>query len=355
MLKRNRLTSKKVGLSPGTAMYIGSPRTGPANLTITRYGPNQCEEKQINQIEESFDLFDKDNITWIHVNGLHDVPMIEALGRHYDIDPLILEDILNTAQRPKFEEYDDCLFMVLKVQFQGGKEKTISIEHISIVLKSNMVFSFQEGSQDLFHPIRKRIQNTKSRFRQLDTDYLVYALTDILVDQTFLVLETFHEWIEEIEESLIESDPNRTMLETIHSLKRTIIVMGRAISPIRELAGKFTRSDSEFIDQASLIYRRDLFDHTVQIVESLEACREMVKGLIELYHSSVSNKMNEVMKVLTIIATIFIPLSFIAGIYGTNFKYMPELEWRWGYLMFWCLIAGIGLAMILFFKRKKWF
>jgi magnesium transporter len=355
LLKQNKSASKKVGLPPGTAMYIGPPRTSQVNMTITCYGPDRCEEKQITQVEESYGLSDKDNITWIHVNGLHDAPMIEALGGHYAIDPLILEDILNTSHRPKFEEYDDCLFIVLKAQVQDEKDKTISIEHISIVLKSNMVFSFQEGGHDIFQPVRKRIQKSKSRFRQLGADYLVYALSDILVDHTFMVIETLHERIEEIEEDLIETDPDRAMIETIHSLKSTIIVMGRAISPMRELVGKFARSDSEFINEASLNYRRDLLDHTIQIMESLEACREMVKSLIELYHSSVSNKMNEVMKVLTIIATIFIPLGFVAGIYGTNFKYMPELEWRWGYLLFWCLIAGIGVAMVFFFKHKKWF
>lgn len=355
MFKHRKRSTTKIGMPPGTIIYVGPERMDQVKVTVTQYGLDLYEERQCNRIEEIFETFDKGTITWIHVNGLHDTSIIKSLGHHYAIDDLILEDILNTAQRPKFEAYDDCLFIVMKALYQKDQEKKIPIAHMNIILKSNLVLSFQEGSQDLFLPIRKRIQNPRSRFRQLGADYLVYALADIIADHAIMVTERLHESIETVEENLIDADPSQAILETIHGLKRNIISMNRTISPLRDIASQLVKTDFTFITETSEIYRRDLYDHTIQIVESLEACREMVKGVLEIYHSSVSHKMNEVMKVLTIIATIFIPLSFIAGIYGTNFKYMPELEWRWGYLLFWGLIAGVGLTMVVYFKRKKWF
>lgn len=345
--------SKKIGLPPGSLIYVGPPKTEKVKITITNYNETYHEEKEATNVEECFISPDEEMITWIHVIGLHEPEIVEAIGRHYNINHLILEDVLNTVQRPKIEEYEDSLFIVLKIIYQDVETADILSRQLSLVLGSNFVLSFQEGGEDLFQNLRKRIQNNKSRIRKMTADYLAYAIMDTTIDHFFAVIETFDERIESAEEALL-ADPSQEVLQEIHKLKQDIIFLRKVVLPIRELAGKLEKTDCQLVNEATYIYLRDLYDHTVQIVESIGTFREMVTSLLDIYHSSISNKMNEIMKVLTIIATIFIPLGFIAGVYGTNFKYMPEIEWRWGYYLFWLVVILVGMTMILYFKKKKW-
>jgi magnesium transporter len=292
-------------------------------------------------------------VTWINIDGLHQIEILEKIGECYGLHPLVLEDILNTDQRPKMEDYSNYIYIVLKMLDQGNKSNEIATEQISLILGPNFVFSFQEKEGDVFDPIRERIRNGKGRIRKMGADYLAYALLDSIVDNYFIILEKLSEKIEYLEEKLI-TRPTPETLQTIHHIKREMIFLRKAIWPLREVIGGLERNESSLIKESTKIYLRDIYDHTIQTIDTIETFRDMVSGMLDIYLSSVSNRLNSVMKVLTIIATIFMPLTFLAGIYGMNFKYMPELEWGWGYPVLWLIMIGIGIFMLAYFKKKNW-
>ncbi|GBC62551.1 magnesium and cobalt transport protein CorA [Desulfonema ishimotonii] len=352
MLPFTRKHSEKAGLPPGALIHVGERKTGPVTVKIMTYDETRFEEREAGKADLPLPLPEQAGITWIHVIGLHDLGIIEKIGACYPVHPLILEDILNTAQRPKAEVYEDCLFVVLK-RFHNPKDgEDISVEQVSLVVGEDFVISFQESGTDIFSPVRKRIVNRMGRIRKRGCDYLAYALIDTVIDYHFSVMEALEENIEAIEENL--ADPSMTVLQDICALKRNVLLLRKSVLPLRDLTYRLEKDDSEFIKDTTRIYLRDLYDHAVQIADTVETFREMASGLLDLYHSGVSNRMNEVMKVLTVISTTFIPLSFIAGVYGMNFKYMPELEFKWGYALVWGVILGVGGTMLIFFKRKKW-
>ena len=346
--------SKKAGSPPGTLVHIGEKKAEKVRITYLDYDEHNFQEKQVSNIEECFPFKESQTITWINIDGIHDVDIIEKIGKHFDLHPLILEDILNTTQRPKFEDYDNHLFIVLKMLMSAGEKQLVQFEQVSIVVGHKFVLSFQESIGDVFEPIRDRLRNSKGRIRKMDSDYLAYALLDAIVDGYFSVLETIGDTIESIEERLAK-EPTETILRHIHSLKREIIFLRKSIWPLRELISSLQRSESGLIAQSTDVFLRDVYDHTIQVIDTVESFRDIVSGMLDLYLSSISNKMNTVMKVLTIIATIFIPLTFIAGIYGMNFKYMPELEWRWSYAVVWLVMITVAVGMIMYFRKKKWF
>ena len=298
-------------------------------------------------------------ITWINIDGLHDVETIEKIGGHFGMHPLIMEDIANTGQRPKLETSEKHLFLVLKMLYCDPDNGEIRSEQFSFVVGNNFVISFQERVGDVFEPVRYRIRKTEPRVRFMNADYLAYTLVDAIVDGYFSVLEALGERIESMEDVLV-NDPRPEHLETIHELKRELIVMRKAVWPLREVVGGLERLESDLIKDGTRTYLRDLYEHTIQVIDTVETFRDMVSGLLDIYMSSVSNKMNEVMKVLTIMATIFIPLGFLAGVYGMNFDTaaspfnLPELGLPYGYLMFWGLVVLIGGGLFVFFKRKGW-
>jgi len=345
--------SKKAGLPPGTLVHIGEKKSETPKITIMDYDEANFQEKEIKTIEECFVLKDKPTTTWINIDGLHQVEILERLGECYGLHPLVLEDILNTDQRPKMEDYGDYIYIVLKMLDQSNKSSEIVMEQISLILGPNFVFSFQEKEGDVFDPIRERIRNGKGRIRKMGTDYLTYALLDSIVDNYFIILEKLGEKIEFLEEKLV-SRPTPETLQTIHQLKREMIFLRKTVWPLREVISGFERNESSLIMESTKIYLRDVYDHTIQTIDTIETFRDMVSGMLDIYLSSVSNRLNSVMKVLTIIATIFMPLTFLAGIYGMNFKYMPELEWRWSYPVIWLIMVGIGIFMLLYFRKKKW-
>jgi magnesium transporter len=354
MVSSSKKQSKDAGLPPGALVFVGAKITENVSITITEYSDTRFEERKAVKLEECFlSCQDRETITWVHVSGLHEPEIIESIGNHYKIHSLILEDVLNTNHNPKIEDYEDVIFMVMKIFYHDSTAENIEFEQFSLILGSNLVLSFQEGNQDIFEPVRKRLRTGTGRIRKSGADYLAYVLADTAVDNYFIVTEAIEDRMEAVEEDLL-TDLSQEALQEIHELKRDIIFLRRAVLPVRGLISKLEKTDSRLVSENTHVYLRDLYDHIIQVAETLETFREMATSLLEIYHSGVSNKMNEVMKVLTLIATIFIPLTFIAGIYGMNFKYMPELEWRWGYPLVWLIIVLVGIVMLIYFKKKKW-
>jgi magnesium transporter len=346
--------SKKAGLPPGTLVHIGEKRAEESKITVIDYDEANFQEREVKAVEECFAFRDKPSVTWINVEGIHQVEVVEKLGHCFGLHPLVLEDILNTDQRPKMEIYGGYVYIVLKMLYGNHSNRSIEVEQVSLILGSNFAISFQEGIEgDVFNPVRERIRSGKGLIRKMGSDYLAYSLIDTIVDNYFLMLENLGERIELLEEELV-AHPTTATLQEIQRIKYQMVFVRRAVWPLREVIGGLGRKESPLIKEATEIYLRDVYDHTVQVMDTIETYREMLSGMLDIYLSSVSNRLNSVMKVLTIIATIFMPLTFIAGIYGMNFKYMPELEWRWGYPAVGLLFVVIGISMLIYFKKKKW-
>ncbi len=348
-----RKREKKMGLPPGTPVYIGAKKIEKVKISVIDYDEAQCQEKEAKTVEECFPFKETPTVTWINIDGVHQVDIIEKIGKHFDLHPLIMEDICHTEQRPKMEDFEKYIYIVLKMLDYDEKTEEIKVEQVSLILGKNFVISFQEREGDIFDPIRERIRSGKGRIRKMGADYLAYVLLDAVVDRYFLILEKIGERIEGLEEKVV-TDAKPETLQEIHSLKREMIFIRRSVWPLRELINSLERGESSLISKASRIFLRDVYDHTIQIIDTVETFRDMISGMHDTYLSSVSNRMNDIMKILTIIATIFIPLTFIAGIYGMNFKFMPELEWRWAYFVVWCVIVVVAVGMVIFFRRKKW-
>ena len=345
---------QQVGLSPGTLVHVGEKKIEKVRIRIIDYDEAHFEETEPKMVEECFPFKDKPTITWINIDGLHDIEIIEKIGKHFDLHPLVLEDIVNTEQRPKIEDFGDHIFVVLKMLYYDDKEKNqLEAEQVSLIFGSNFVISFQERLGKIFEPLRERIRKGKGRVRKLGTDYLAYALIDSIVDNYFVILEQFGERIEDTEQELA-TNPTAETLQTIRVFKKEMIFLRKSIWPLREVVNLLERGESSLIQESTGIYLRDVYDHTIQIIDSVESYRDMLSGMLDVYLSSISNKMNEVMKVLTIFAAIFIPLTFVAGIYGTNFTFIPEFEWQWSYFAFLLVLFLIAITMLVYFRRKKW-
>jgi magnesium transporter len=334
-------------------VYIGKKKTEKVKITCIDYYGDYFQEKQVETIDGVFPFSNTSTATWINLDGIHQLDNIEKIGKHFKIHPLVLEDIMNTGQRPKMEDFGDYLFIVLKMLHYDEEEDETKTEQVSLVLSSKFVISFQENEGDVFDSVRERIRTDRGRIRKMGVDYLAYSLIDAIVDNYFMVLEKIGEKIEDIEDELVKN-PTPEVLHTIHRLKRELIFLRKSVWPLREVISRLERWESSLIDKSIDIYLRDVYDHTIQVIDALETFRDMLSGMLDIYLSSVSNRMNEVMKVLTIIATIFIPLTLIAGIYGMNFRYMPELESSWGYPMVYMIMLAIGAVMLVYFRRKKW-
>ena len=347
--------SQKAGLPPGTLVHLGEARATRPTITVLDYDESGYRELEVATIEECFPCRESPTVTWINIDGVHEAGLIEKIGNHFGVHPLVLEDIMNTGQRPKMEEYDHHLFVVLRMLSPARQEEArIDGEQVSLLVGENFVISFQEKKGDVFDAVRERIRKAKGRIRKSGSDYLAYALIDAVVDNFFILFEGIGEDLEQLEEELIAA-PGAATLQAIHALKRDLIYIRRAIWPLRDLVGGLARAESPLVDEATIIYFRDVYDHVIQVIDTTETFRDMVSGMLDIYLSSVSNRMNEVMKVLTVIATIFIPLTFIAGVYGMNFHHMPELDWQWAYPWgFWGLMGTTVVAMALFIKGKHW-
>ncbi|PIQ77334.1 magnesium and cobalt transport protein CorA [Candidatus Peregrinibacteria bacterium CG11_big_fil_rev_8_21_14_0_20_46_8] len=345
--------AKKAGQPPGTVIYTGQKRQDDCDITIIDYNQDECTVYEHQKDKACLPFLKSTTNTWININGIHDVELIKFFGEHLQIHPLTLEDIANTTQRPKIEEYPEYLFIVLKMISYNEKTRELDTEQISLIVTTNTVISFQERAGDIFDPLRRRLQNAGSHLRKAAADHLAYAIIDTTIDHYFSVLESISNEIEEVETKLL-NDPDNTILHRIHKLKNQMIGLRKTVWPMRELINDFIRSESAFIQKSTHIYLRDAYDHTIQVIDTVETFRDLIAGMLDIYLSNLSNRMNSIMKVLTIIATIFIPLTFITGLYGMNFEHMPELTYPWAYpavLGFMLLVAG---GMLAYFKRRRW-
>ncbi|XLS27475.1 magnesium/cobalt transporter CorA [Flavobacteriaceae bacterium M23B6Z8] len=352
VLKKQFNAQRKIGKAPGTVTYLGNRKDGKYAVSVLNYDDTIFETRICTQVEEAFGLETPEVVSWINVFGLSNEKEIEKLGAHYHINSLVLEDIVNTNQRPKVDEYDEYIFTAMKMLYLDENYELVS-EHVSLVLKQHTVLLFQEVEIDVFDGVRERIKNKFGRIRTRGTDYLVFALIDAIIDQYFIVLESLQTKIELLEEE-VYNDPRPEVSGKIQDLKKEVLRVRKAVSPVKEMVNRMLKSQHYLIKDDTKVFLRDAHDHSIQIFENIELYREMAMSLMEMYMTNMSHKMNEVMKVLTIIATIFIPLTFIAGIYGMNFKYMPELDHPYAYPTLLIIMAIIFILMLFYFKRKKW-
>lgn len=359
MKKNSKRASSKLGMAPGSVVYVGRERTEDVHIKVIDYSEYKEEERVLTDVEDCFPYKDSPTISWINIDGIHMTETVEKLGKHFEIHPLALEDIVNTGQRPKMEDTAQYIFIQLKMLYREKDHRELKSEQVSVVFGRNWVITFQETGEDVFDMVRKRIKQTIPRQRFMSADYLAYTLVDAIVDHYFIVLEQIGERIEALETDISEN-PSAESLHTIRDLKKQLIITRKAVWPLREVLGGLERTESELIKESTSPYIRDLYEHVIQVIDTVETYREMVSGLLDLYHTGVSNRMNEVMKVLTIFASIFIPLGFLAGVYGMNFDTaisrfnLPELGLRFGYPMFWGFVILVALGMLLFFRRRKW-
>jgi magnesium transporter len=344
--------SKKAGLPPGTLVHIGEKRTDAVSIRVFHYDERECHEELLSGLD-ALNVPETPGVTWIDVGGIHNLDVIAGFGTRFNLHALLLEDIVNTDQRPKLDDYGGYGYVVLKMLYAGNERIAIQVEQVSLVFGADLVISFQENGSDVFQPIRERLRTGKGRMRQAGADYLLYSLIDAVVDHYFVVVEVLGEHIESLEESCV-TKPTPESLRALQALKRDLLFVRRAVWPLREVLSSLTRTESPLLTDSTKVFLRDVHDHVVQIADTIETFREMLSSMLEIYLSSVSYKLNSVMKVLTVITTIFMPLTFLVGIYGMNFEHMPELKWEYGYVFVWgaiLLIAGIMLAL---FKRKDW-
>ena len=351
--KRRTSVSKKVGMPPGSIVYVGRERTENASIELISYTAADFFKSECDNCSNLKKKLVANAVNWINVDGIHNHQLINQFETEFGLDHLLLEDVANTNQRPKIEERNTYLFLSLKMLTYNETNQDVDNEQISIFLGNDYIISFQEKSGDVFGPIRDRIVNGKGQIRSRGNDYLFYSLIDSIIDNYFLVIENVGSSLEELEEEIF-NNPSHSALEKIQKNKNILLNLRRSIYPLRESINKLLRDNIDFINPETTKYFTDVYDHTIQIIDILESYKDIISGLKDSYISSLSLKMNQVMQVLTIIATIFIPLTFIAGIYGMNFDNIPELHWKNGYWYFWSLTVIIVTGLIIYFKKKKW-
>ncbi len=344
---------QRVGLSPGTLLHIGERRLDTARLELISYTPDQLERQDDLSADACLESCRSPGLHWVNLLGIHDVPLVEQLGTGFGLNSLALEDLLNTDHRPKVENFGDSLLVIVKILSFDETGDRLASEQVSIALTETAVLSIQEQPGDVFDGVRERLRSPRGRHRQRGADYLAYSLIDSVVDSYFPVLERLGEILTDIEEELADR-PQRATLQRIHTLKRDLMIVRKAVWPLREVVSSLEREGSELIDERTIPFLRDLYEHLIQIIDTAEIYRDSVSGLLDLYLSSVSQRTNEIMKVLTVMATIFIPLTFLVGVYGMNFDYMPELRWQWGYPALWLVMIACVAGMLIAFWRKKW-
>lgn len=353
MSKFLKRRARKAGLPPGTLVSISDQLPSKVHISIYEYNEEMYLEKKDTTLEECLKHLETPQITWINICGIDDSHTVEVVGRRFGLHPLILEDIMTRGQRSKIDDYKESLFIVAKMLSYDDLKEEVMEEQVSFVLGNNYLISFLESNHHIFAPVLERLRNPKGRLRQRGADYLCYALLDCIVDNYFLILEKVDGKLENLEEELTNTPSNKTLLKIQHN-KREITLLRKAIWPMREVISGFRRSESHLVQDATKIYLHDVYDHTIQAIDTIESFRDITGGMLDIYLSNISQKMNEVMKVLTVVATIFVPLTFLAGIYGMNFEYIPGLHGQYSFLIFLMTAAMIAGGMILFFRKKKW-
>jgi magnesium transporter len=354
MRHKKQKRKSKLGMPPGSLVFTGEQKMANVDITVFNYDETFSVEhnpKSFSEVEEL--IRNLKGVIWINIDGLHDETFIEGLSTLLDIHKLTMEDILSVGQRPKLEEHSNYLHVVIKEITLDQTEEIIEYEQISFILKDNILVSFQERTGDVFDGVRKRIREGKGTIRKRGADYLMYALLDNVVDHYFVVLETYGEKLEDLETELLEN-PNNHTLTKLHNFRRETLGLRRTVYPLRELIAAMEKLDDPLFTRENKVFTRDLYDHIIKVIETVEIFRDMTSSLLDLYINSVSNKTNEIMKVLTILTSIFIPLSFISGVYGMNFQNMPELTYKYGYFVILGAMAAVFAGMLIFLRRKKW-
>lgn len=341
------------GMSPGSLIFIGNKKVDNIRIRVIDYDAVQLKEDELKGIAQGAVFKQTNTVTWINVDGLHDLASMKEIGSTFELHPLLMEDILNTGQRPKLEEFDDCLFLVIKMLHYDKEKQRIISEQLSLVLGNTFLLTFQEQPGDVFKPVRERIRKQKSRIRASGIDYLAYALLDCVAEDYVFIIERMGEQIEDVEEEVLNS-AEPAVMEKINAFKHEMNFIRKSIRPAREAIIQLTKVDSELINDQTIPFLKDLQDLVTQATEAIDTYRDMLSDHLDLYDSVVGNRMNDIMKVLTIFAAIFIPLTFIAGIYGTNFEYFPELKFKYSYFIFWCVMLLVAMIMLIYFRKKKW-
>ena len=344
--------SEKVGQPPGTLIYLGEEQTEPVRITITNYDETHLHEEEVKTVKECLPFIDTESVTWIQIEGIHDITTVEELGEHFGVDHLLLEDLISPTQLPKIEVYEDYTFIILKNLNYNTESAKVSREQISLIIGLNFVVSVQEHRSGIFTSIQNRLRNAQGKVRKMQSGYLAYALIDVIVDHYFIALDEIDERIQALEEEIL-TNPSSDVLDKTNVLRRELLLLRRPILPLRDVLNEILHGDTPLLDETTQPYFHDVYDHLIQVIQMLEMLRSTVSGLFDIYTSAVSHRMNEVMKVLTLVATFFIPLTFIAGIYGMNFKFMPELESQWGYPAVLLAMLGISIGMFAFSNSKN--
>lgn len=340
------------GSPPGTLEIDADAE--PPTIALIDYDERQAVRIAINTPEECTPYLDTESVSWVDVQGLGSEDILQRLGQVFNLHPLVLEDVVNVPQRPKVEDYDDQQLILCRMVIANEDNDGFYSEQVSIVLGRNYVLTVQEEPEfDCFDPLRDRIRRNKGTIRRQKADYLAYCLIDSIIDGFFPVLESYGERLEELEDEVVRL-PSRQTLEKVHDIKRELLMLRRSIWPQRDAINALIREDSDLIRDEVRVYLRDCYDHTVQVIDMVETYRELASSMMDVYLSSVSNRMNENMRFLTVFSTIFLPLTFIAGVYGMNFKYMPELEWPWGYPLIWLVMLSVAGGLLLYFRSKGW-
>jgi magnesium transporter len=345
--------SHKSGMPPGSLIHVGESQDFNVRISLVDYSADSFESRTVDSIEALLPYRDKDTVTWVNVEGIHDVALIEAIGQKFSIHPLVLEDIMNTHQRPKMEDYEETLYIVIRRPLFDREALKVDYEQISLLILDGFIFTFREEVDGLFDPVVRRLRESKGRFRSSGYDYLAYTILDVVVDQFFLFQDAMDLVFEELEDELM-TEPTPDTLKTIQRIKRELIFLRRGVTPLREMLSELLRSESPLIQERTKLYLRDVYDHAIRVTEAMESYRDLIAGMLDIYLSSVSNKLNETMKILTVFSTIFIPLTFITGIYGMNFDFMPELKWKWAYPSLWLIFIVVAGGLLVFFRRKRW-
>ncbi|MDD2318893.1 MAG: magnesium/cobalt transporter CorA [Geobacteraceae bacterium] len=342
-----------LGKAPGELVFIGEQKVEEATIRVINYDQEHLSEQELQDIKEGIPYKETSTVTWLNINGLHDTELIKSVGSIFGLHALVLEDMVNTGQRPKMEDFDDYLFIVVKMMRYDEAAGIINNEQLSMVLGKSFLLTVQEQPGDVFEPVRERIRKQKGRIRKVGIDYLAYALLDTIVDNYIFIIERLGEQIEDIEDEILDN-PNQDVLTRINAYKREMNYLRKSIRPARELILQLSKHDSDLVQEQTLPFLKDLLDLVTQAVEVIDTYRDMLSDHLDIYNTGVNNRLNEIMKILTIFSAIFIPLTFIAGIYGTNFKYLPELNYRYSYFALWGVMVVIALGMVRFFRRKKW-
>ena len=353
MLTKPKRQSKSRGLPPGALVLIGDEHEGPAIITLIEYNAEAVREEKKIQLAEALESRNNSSISWVNIDGLQDISAVQKAGQVLDLHPLVMEDILNTEQRPKVEFHESYIFLSFKMLVYDELKAQVRAEQVSLILGSNYVVSFQEVPGDLFEPVRERLRKYIGKIRERGADYLAYSLMDVVVDHYFSIVEHLGDYIEKLEDVML-AEPEEEQLSKVHRLKKDVLYLKRTIQPFKDAVDKLYADQSDLVRDLTRRFLTDIQDHLHQVLDTLDSYKDVDSSLKDIYLSALSVKMNNVMKVLTIMASIFIPLTFLAGVYGMNFKYIPELDWKYSYPVFWVVNIAVVVGMLIYFKRKDW-